>query len=122
MSNTLSESAFWILTALAPEPLHGYAIMRDAGEASDGRVSLKATTLYASLDRLERDHLVEIAREEVVDGLARRTYRRTEHRGAARAREVGELEARARAARSRLASTRIALTGRTAPATMVGAW
>ncbi|MCB1298193.1 MAG: helix-turn-helix transcriptional regulator [Microthrixaceae bacterium] len=122
MSNTLSESAFWILTALAPEPLHGYAIMRAAGEASDGRVSLKATTLYASLDRLERDHLVEIAREEVVDGRARRTYRLTEHGGAALAREVAELEARARAARSRLASTRIALTGRTAPATMVGAW
>ena len=122
MSHALSESAFWILTALAPGPLHGYAIMRATGEASDGRVALKATTLYASLERLERDRLVEIASEEVVDGRARRSYRLTEHGGAVLAREVAELEARARAARARLASARIAPAGRAAPATMAGAW
>ena len=68
MSTNLSESAFWILTALAPAPLHGYAIMRDAREASGGAVNLKATTLYASLERLERALLVEAIGEEVVDG------------------------------------------------------
>lgn len=112
MSTNLSESAFWILTALAPAPLHGYAIMRDAREASGGAVNLKATTLYASLERLERAHLVEAVGEEVVDGRARRSYRLTEHGGAALAAEVASLEARAHAARTRLAGLRIA------PATM----
>ena len=112
MSTNLSESAFWILTALAPAPLHGYAIMRDAREASGGAVNLKATTLYASHERLERALLVEAIGEEVVDGRARRSYRLTERGGAALVEEVAVLEARARAARTRLAGLRIA------PATM----
>ena len=75
-------------------------------------MNLKATTLYASLERLERALLVEAIGEEVVDGRARRSYRLTERGGAALVEEVAVLEARARAARTRLAGLRIA------PATM----
>lgn len=116
MSTALSTSAFWILTALARGPLHGYAIMRDAREASEGAVNLKATTLYASLERLERDHLIEVVGDEIVDGRARRSYQLTSHGTETLENEAAALESRARAARARLATPRVATAGMTAPA------
>lgn len=106
MGIALSTSAFWIMTALAAGPLHGYAIMRDTREASEGAVNLKATTLYASLERLERDQLVAVVGEEIVDGRARRSYRLTEAGTDALTAAAAELESRVRAARSRLAASR----------------
>jgi DNA-binding PadR family transcriptional regulator len=50
----LREPTFLILTALAARPQHGYGIQRDVEEISGGRVTLRAGTLYAALDRLER--------------------------------------------------------------------
>lgn len=116
MSIALSTSAFWILTALAPGPLHGYAIMRDTREASDGAVNLKATTLYASLERLERDRLIEVVSEEIIDGRARRSYQLTAHGTETLENEVAALESRAHAARARLATPRVATAGMTAAA------
>ncbi|MEZ0163293.1 helix-turn-helix transcriptional regulator [Kineococcus sp. LSe6-4] len=74
MSPSLSESAFWVLTALAREPLHGYAILRSVEDLSDGGPMLRVTTLYATLERLQQDGLVRVVAEGVVDGRARRTY------------------------------------------------
>lgn len=71
---TLREPTFWILTALAERPLHGYGMMQAVAKMSDGRVKLAAGTLYAALDRLVAEGLVEPAHEEVVDGRARRYY------------------------------------------------
>lgn len=116
MSTALSTSAFWILTALAPGPLHGYAIMRDTHEASEGAVNLKATTLYASLERLERDGLIEIVGDDIVDGRARRSYQLTSHGTEALENEAAVLESRARAARVRLATPRVVAPGMTAAA------
>lgn len=116
MSTVLSTSAFWILTALARGPLHGYAIMRDTREASEGVVNLKATTLYASLERLEREQLIEAVGDEIIDGRARRSYQLTSHGTEALENEVAVLESRARAARVRLATPRIAMAGMTAAA------
>ena len=106
MSQPLGESAFWILTALAAGRRHGYAIVQEAASASDGAVRLKATTLYAVLERLEADRLVQQDGEEVVDGRTRRYYRLTDV-GAGRLRTDTDLLAtKVRAARENLARFR----------------
>jgi DNA-binding PadR family transcriptional regulator len=80
---SLQEPTFLILTALAAGPQHGYGIIIDVLEISGERVRLRAGTLYAALDRLQGEGLIETDREEVVDGRARRYYRLTSE-GAAR--------------------------------------
>jgi DNA-binding PadR family transcriptional regulator len=78
MPKTLREPTFLILTALADQPLHGYAVVTEVATLSGGRVSLRPGTLYGALDRLVDDGLVTSDREEVVDGRLRRYYRLTD--------------------------------------------
>lgn len=73
----LREPTFLVLTALAAEPQHGYAVIEDVARMTDGRVRLRAGTLYAALDRLRTDGLIEVDREEVVQSRLRRYYRLT---------------------------------------------
>ncbi len=73
----LREPTFRVLTAPAARPQHGYGIQRDVEEISGGRITLRAGTLYAALDRLGADGWVDVDREEVVDGRLRRYYRLT---------------------------------------------
>src|ERR1700726_2714893 len=94
MSKAMQEPTFLILTALADSPQHGYGIMTDVERISDGRVRLRAGTLYAALDRLQSDGLVAADREEVVDGRLRRYYRLTEDGAAALTAEVAALRQR----------------------------
>lgn len=51
----LSEPVVLILTSLASEPRHGYALLKDVEELSGGRVSLSTGTLYGALRRLLDD-------------------------------------------------------------------
>jgi DNA-binding PadR family transcriptional regulator len=74
---SLREPTFLILTALAAGAQHGYGVMTDVAQISDGRVRLRAGTLYAVLNRLTTERLVEFDREEIVDGRLRRYYRLT---------------------------------------------
>jgi DNA-binding PadR family transcriptional regulator len=74
---SLREPTFLILTALAAGAQHGYGIMTDVAEISGGRVRLRAGSLYAALNRLVMEGLVEFDREEIVDGRLRRYYRLT---------------------------------------------
>ena len=53
--------------------------MTDAADISGGRLRLRAGTLYAALNRLVTEHLVEVDREEIVDARLRRYYRLTPH-------------------------------------------
>jgi DNA-binding PadR family transcriptional regulator len=105
----LREPTFLILTALAAGAQHGYGIMTDVSQISGGRVRLRAGTLYAALNRLAAEHLVEVDREEIVDARLRRYYRLTP-RGAQR------LEAEVDRMRSNtaVAARRLALLGGTA--------
>jgi len=73
----LREPTYFILAALQDEPLHGYAIIQRAEDLSRGRVKLATGTLYAALDRLTNEHLVQVVNEEVVNGRARRYYELT---------------------------------------------
>jgi DNA-binding PadR family transcriptional regulator len=98
----LQEPTFLILTALAGGAQHGYGIMTDVGQLSEGRVKLHAGTLYAALDRLTSQGLVDVEREEVVDGRLRRYYRLTPPGAQRLAAEVERLRAHAAAAATRL--------------------
>jgi DNA-binding PadR family transcriptional regulator len=73
----MREPTFLVLTALAAGPQHGYAVIEDVARMTDGRVRLRAGTLYAALDRLRTDGLIEVDREEVVQSRLRRYYRLT---------------------------------------------
>jgi DNA-binding PadR family transcriptional regulator len=75
---SMRRPSFLILSALAPQPLHGYAVIQEVSRLSDDRVRLAAGTLYAALDRLSGEGLVEVDREETVDGRLRRYYRLTD--------------------------------------------
>ena len=66
----MQEATFLILTALAAGSQHGYGIITDVAEISNGRVRLRAGTLYMALDRLRTDELIAVDREEVVDSPA----------------------------------------------------
>ena len=98
----MQEATFMILTALASGSQHGYGIIIDVQEISAGRVQLKAGTLYAALDRLRADQLIEVDREEIVDSRLRRYYRLTPAGGEVLAAEATRLQANARLAMSRL--------------------
>ena len=73
----MREPTFLVLTALAAEPQHGYAVIEDVARMTGGRVRLRAGTLYAALDRLRADGLIEVDREEIVQSRLRRYYRLT---------------------------------------------
>jgi DNA-binding PadR family transcriptional regulator len=98
----LQEPAFLVLTALAAEPLHGYALVRAVREISGDRVRLHAGALYAILDRLRDGGLVEVDREEVVESRLRRYYRLSDAGADRLAAEAARMEHNARAARARL--------------------
>lgn len=106
MATRLTPVSFWILTALADERRHGYDIMREAVNVSDGAVELKITTLYAALERLERQGLIRPDGDEIVNGRARRYFRVTDAGDSALTAEVADLERMAHATRARLARPR----------------
>ncbi|WP_105567600.1 PadR family transcriptional regulator [Microbacterium halophytorum] len=89
----MREPTFLILTALAGGRKHGYALIAEADELSAHRVQLKVGTLYAALDRLAAEGLVEEAGDEVTDGRLRRYYALTEQ-GATALSEAAERSAR----------------------------
>jgi DNA-binding PadR family transcriptional regulator len=98
----LQEPTFLILTALAQGPQHGYGIMTDVEHMSVGRVKLRPGTLYAAIDRVVAEGLVEADREEVVDGRLRRYYRLTPAGGGRLAVEVERMQQNASVAAKRL--------------------
>lgn len=77
-TKSMTEQAFLVLTALATKPLHGYGIVGEVAEISEGRVTLKVGTLYGVLDRLVAEGLVAPDRDEVHQGRLRHYYRLTD--------------------------------------------
>ena len=55
----MSEPVLLILTSLADQPRHGYALMKDVEALSGGRVRLSTGTLYGALRRLLEDAWIE---------------------------------------------------------------
>jgi PadR family transcriptional regulator PadR len=94
--------SYFALAALIEEPLHGYAIMRRAGELSEGGVRLSTGTLYAVLGRAQAEGLVSVGEPYVVSGRERRDYALTPLGHTALAEEARRLERAARVVRGRL--------------------
>lgn len=101
----MHEPTFLILAALAAGPQHGYGIITDVIGISDGRVKLRAGTLYAALDRLCTEGLVAVDHEEIVDSRLRRYYRLTDLGAERLATEASRLRANASVAMMRLDSS-----------------
>ena len=100
--SSFQEPTFLILTALAAGPQHGYGIMTDVAQISGDRVKLRAGTLYAALDRLRADGIIDVDREEIVDSRLRRYYKLTHTGAAALAEEASRMTANAKVATTRL--------------------
>src|SRR5258706_12159780 len=100
----LEDPTFLVLAALATEPLYGYVIIQSVAELSEGRVELRAGTLYPALDRLTSEGLIDIAREEIVGSRLRRYYRLTDAGAERLAAEVERHRRNAEAAAARLAA------------------
>ena len=60
----LSEAVLLILVSLADHPRHGYAILKDVADLSDGRVRFSTGTLYGALRRLLESGWIDRFEEE----------------------------------------------------------
>jgi PadR family transcriptional regulator PadR len=98
----LREPTFLVLAALGPAPMHGYGIIKAVEEMSEGRVRLRAGTLYGALERLESQGYVAFDGEASEGGPARRYYRLTEDGSELLGREAARQAANAKLAFSRL--------------------
>lgn len=101
----LTPPVFHILLALARDERHGYGIMLDVAEQTDGALELGPGTLYGCLKRMLAAGLVEECderRDPALDDSRRRYYRMT-HLGErvvrAEARRLAHAVAAARAKR-----------------------
>ena len=102
----MQEATFLILTALAAGSQHGYGIISEVAKISEGRVQLRAGTLYAALDRLRIDGSITVDREEIVESRLRRYYRLTPDGTSQLAFEAARIQSNAAAALARLDVTR----------------
>lgn len=91
----MREPTYFVLASLLDGPLHGYAIIKRAAELSGGRVRMATGTLYTALDRLAGEGYVQVVREEIVNGRARRSYGLTEPGAAALRAEAARMAAAA---------------------------
>lgn len=75
----LSPAVFHLLLALAEEERHGYAIMRDIEERTDGLVKVGPGMLYGSIKWLLEERLIEEAPRRVAkkEDERRKYYRLT---------------------------------------------
>ena len=60
-NNVLTEAVYYILLALV-EPLHGYGIMQQTAQLSNGRLVISAGTLYGAISTLlEKGWIQQVA-------------------------------------------------------------
>ena len=76
-----------ILSVLAREPMHGYRIVKELDQISEGYFAMAEGTLYPHLHELEKEGFIEGFWESVTGGRERKCYRVTE-------RGMGELARR----------------------------
>jgi len=74
--NQLPQVAFSILLALSLRPRHGYEIMKQVAEDSNGKINLGPGALYTSIKQLNEQRLIEEVEE--VEDVRRRYYRLTD--------------------------------------------
>ena len=97
--NPQSPHVFHVLLALSKGKTHGYAIIREVEDATDGHLILSTGTLYSSLRRLLEHEWIEEAGADPEDD-RRRTYRLTRNGRTVLQAERSRLEMMLRASRS----------------------
>jgi DNA-binding PadR family transcriptional regulator len=87
----LSPPVFYVLLAVADRERHGYAIMQEVEQRTDGKIRLLPGSLYSTLKRMLTTSLIEECEgtsDTDSDDERRRYYRITQH-----GREVATAEA-----------------------------
>jgi DNA-binding PadR family transcriptional regulator len=106
----LTPAMFHILLALADQERHGYDIMREVDERTEGQVRLGPGTLYGSIKRMLNDRLIQELDERPdpeSDDERRRYYRLTDLGYRVAVAEARRLENLVKSARTKkLLSTR----------------
>jgi DNA-binding PadR family transcriptional regulator len=99
--NQLPQVAFSILLALSLKPRHGYEIMKQVAEDSNGKITLGPGALYTSIKQLNDQQLIEEVNDETD---SRRRYYRLTSKGRESLRaELSYYEATIKLARQRQA-------------------
>ena len=100
----LSPASLHILTAVAGEERHGYAIMQEVARQSEGKYKLGPGTLYDNLQKLMDQGMVEEVKRKPAkdDDPRRRYYRLTSFGSGLLSAEIGRLEGVVREARMHL--------------------
>ncbi len=76
----LTPAVFYILFSLATGEKHGYEIMKQVKQDTQGKITMGNGTLYGSIKRLLADGLIEDAGEQIdPDKERRKYYRLTAH-------------------------------------------
>jgi len=104
MANSASEQVLHILLALSDRPRHGYAIVQEIEERTEGSVCLGTGTLYTALKRLREGGLIEEAEDPDAPASGdrrRRTYALTKRGRSELAEQAFRLEALATHARQK---------------------
>lgn len=99
----LTEATFFILLSLAHEAQHGYAILKDVEQLSDGRIVFSTGTLYGALRRLLDQGWIAPVADGAGGGRPRKAYRLTALGRRLFAAETARLRTLVRAARARQA-------------------
>jgi DNA-binding PadR family transcriptional regulator len=92
---SLSRDTFHILVSLAECDRHGYSILQEIAERTDGAVRLSPSTLYSAIKRLLEEGLIEELEERPDpqhDDERRRYYRLTPNGKKAALEEARQLE------------------------------
>lgn len=106
----LPPAVFHISIALAAGDMHGYAIMQDVMERTQGKLRLSPGTLYGSIKRMLSEGLIEESDERpdaALDDERRRYYRLTHFGRAVASVEAARIAALLSQARARKLSPKI---------------
>jgi DNA-binding PadR family transcriptional regulator len=76
----LTSLTYHILLALADANRHGYGIIKEVEDRTDGQMELETGTLYAAIKRMRDERLIEVvpqSKRPAGEDSRRRTYRLT---------------------------------------------
>ena len=59
----MTETGCYILLCLQ-QPMHGYGIVQQVEQLTDGEIRLSPGTMYGTLSKMEKDQLIRFVREE----------------------------------------------------------
>jgi DNA-binding PadR family transcriptional regulator len=100
----LKPNWFQVMLSLAGDPQHGYGIMQEVFERTDGKLRLWPATLYGTLKRLTDEDLIEESNDRPApeyDDERRRYYRLTKLGNRVLSAECRRLEELVRVIRSK---------------------